>query len=307
MGRKVLQPDGSYCWTENCRVHDRSLVDSVNKDAIIADAKNHIRAEEAVVITDLLKDVVPSVARKNIAGDILHDAGDMFASVSAGGWFSAGNIVDSVMQNIYGDSYDDEFDNINQDELFAVAEKVSSMFRKDYMVSPGDEVVIVSTGQRGHVTEGSNFLNGRVRVATEDEFGGGFDWHEGKDIVKVKLNTTGLARERFSSLPEDGMLSKENVKDLFDQESSLDTRNPQGVHGLSRKDAQAVREVFLEIGERFFKGYPGETVTKQRLARYVREESHKTYKWLPEQDAKNVKAGLNNLLAYINPVKHVKD
>lgn len=63
MARRVKQADGSYCYTENCRVHNRSLSDSTGLEAVLADAKETQRQQFATTTAEFIREFLKSKRR----------------------------------------------------------------------------------------------------------------------------------------------------------------------------------------------------------------------------------------------------
>lgn len=295
MAKRVLQADGTYCYTENCRIHDRSFVSSTGTKAIVADAENHSREITAKSIQQTLtQELGVKENTSEIASAAIH-------TIYSGQSISANEIANIYAQEVFKDK---DLTNKDIDKLYKAAYRTHNELFQNSLIKQNDEVVLNTTGQRGRVMEGNSFMGGLVRVETEDSGPGNYEWHNPADVTKIHPNTDGLTRERITSTARDGLLPKESVLQLLDEETNPKVRNAQGIHGLKDEEAEAVRSELLEIGNKFQKGFTASQLTKARLARYLTEEARVDRSWLPEQAAKNVKNALYTILNYVKPAKH---
>lgn len=295
MAKRVLQADGTYCYTDNCRIHDRSFVSSTGTKAIVADADNHAREITAKSIQQTLTEEI------GVKENVSEIASAAIHTIYSGESISANEIANLYAQKIFNDK---PLTNKDIDKLYKAAYRTHNELFQNSLIKQNDEVILNTTGQRGRVMEGNSFMGGLIRVETEDGDPVNYQWHNPTDVTKIHLNTTGLTREQITSTPRDGLLAKETVQQLLDEETSLNVRNAQGVHGLQGEEAEAVRAELLEIGNKFQNGFAPKQLTKGRLARYLQEEARIDRSWLPERDAKNVKNALYNILNYVKPTKH---
>lgn len=292
---KVRQPDGSFCYTDNCRIHDRSYVDSTNSRAVESDARHVILDKTLSNVKDELSKLgytntsksAEAIVNKLFNGDA-HDPSEI-----------GGAIALAVREDNGGKDADVA---AIMDSAYAIQNQLII----DTKINQGDEVIISSTGERGHVTEGTNMFGNRVRVqpySPNSVIGvGELEWHRGAEVVKVIPTYDGLTRQYISTAPRDALIPAQKIGDLIDEETNADTRNPQALNGLSNEDALVVREELMDIATRARNGFPAHrTKTKAQIVDFLKYEQDKKYDWLEENDRKNVKKALGNLINYIQP------
>lgn len=295
MGKRVQQADGTYCYTENCRIHDRGDSNLTGAAAVIADNNRNTYGVLANRISDTILYVIPEFSKKqaNNIGNKLVD--DIYNTGDTG----PAQIGYKIAELIEGEGT--ALTPTQMEKYYEIGHMVSSELFKKLVIQQGDQVIIKETGERGYVMEGSTFGNGRVRVDTQSLSGKNYSFYTADEVAKIQPNTSGLAREQIVSTSPDMLIHKETVYKLLDQETSVDTRNPQGLNGLSNEDALLVREEVIEAATRFQKGYDHDTLTKGRIIRFVREEAAKNRTWLDEDDRETVRAGFTRILNYIDP------
>lgn len=299
MGKRVLQADGTYCYTDNCRIHDRNPEPVVGAAAIIRDSERNRYITIADDIAAYIKSETPEL--KNQAKNLGNELVDYIYNNSG---VTAADLATHLYNMVYGDLEQqidgNQFDRKKYEKLYQVGQLVYHGTFHNLVVKEGDEVVIKSTGQRGTVSEGSTFGNGRVRINTEN--GLSFNWYTHKEVEKILPNPKGLAREQIISAPRDAVFPSKLFGKLLEQETDVATRNPQGLYGLSNEEALAVREEIVDdLAKRWVKGMSGKEVTKFRFSRFLQEEIDKQRSWLSDEDRANVRQALKNIKDYIDP------
>lgn len=302
MAKRVLQADGTYCYTEGCRIHDRSLESSVGSTSVIADARfravEQVRDSIRISIKELAEGVTRNPFQNSdaVTRKLFHD-NEPLSGTSIGNMLVDEATQDGINPISTGDAY----------KLYEAGRFAYGKIARDLIVTQGDQVILESTGQRGVVTEGSTAIGGRVRVAVEDRFApNDFAWHEPKDVVKIQPATDeniNYAREQIVAAPSDNYLPKESVYQLLDQETSVATRNPQALYDLTNEDQLTVREELMASAESFDKEFPRHQITKGRIFQFLQDEAGKERSWLQPEDAAKVKKAYQNVLNYISPKK----
>ncbi len=296
MGKRVQQADGTYCYTENCRIHDRGGEKFTGVNAVIADNSINTYALLANRISETIVHVLPDFSKgqaNNIGNKLVDDI------------YNTGETAPDQLGNKIAELMNGEGTKITPEQwekYYQIGHMTSSELFKHLVVKPDDQVIIKSTGQRGHVMEGSTIGGGRVRVDTGHLSANNYSFYTADEVVKLQpVPNNGLAREQIVGMAPDMLINKESVYELLDQETSVSTRNPQGLNGLSNEDALLVREEVIEAADRFQKGYPHDALSKDRIVRFVREEARKNRTWLDEDDRETVRDGFTRILNYIEP------
>lgn len=294
MTKRVKQADGTYCYTENCGIHDRSYVDSTNSRAVESDARH-------VILDKTLSNVKSELDKLGYKNTSKH-AETIVNKLFNGDAYAPSDVGGAIALAVREDNNED----VDVSKIMDSAYAIQNQLILDSTINQGDEVIISSTGERGHVTEGTNLFGNRVRVqpyTPHSAIGvGELEWHRGAEVVKVIPTYDGLTRQYISTAPRDALIPAQKIGDLIDEETSADTRNPQALNGLSNEDALTVREELMEIATRARNGFPEHrTKTKAQVVDFLKYEQDKKYEWLEEKDRKNVKKALGNLINYIQP------
>jgi len=296
MGKRVLQADGSYCYTENCRIHDRGDDNFTGSAAVIRDNERNTYALIAERIAGVIKNKLPEIPTKqvnNISNKLVDDIYNTSETLPS-------ELAQKMCDLVYGENA--EIAPAEWQKFYEAGHMVNSELIVNLTMKPGDEVIIRETGERGIVTEGSSFAGSRVRVSTENASNNDFKFFEPQEVAKIQPNTKGLARELIVNSPRDILIHKSSLYDLLNEETSADTRNAQGLHGLTPEEAVVVRAQVMEEAEKFQRGYSHDTLTKSRIIKFISEEAKKPNRtWLDEHDRALVQGAFTRILNYIEP------
>lgn len=294
MARRVKQADGSYCYTENCRIHDRGLNDATGFNAVIADidASNRnttmdFTAKELKSITDcdtsVAEDAAASILKKvNGRADMSrvgHVADYIKVEMVSRGLTAPGEKVDALAYNL------------------------TYSIQKSTFVGPGDEVILKETGERGEIVEGSSF-GGKVRFSSQKSNSrNNFAWFNPEQVAKVNYDDdTAPARQRIVATRSDNLIPTSIIRQLFVQETSEGGNNPQAVKAFGRHKAIAQREL-QEFGEALHNRYKDRGMTKGRLLSAMHKEYQRPLEGKTPAQVRAIKGGLRNIIDYLEAEK----
>lgn len=294
MGRKVPQPDGTNCYTENCRIHNRN--NFIGAEAAIYDAETTVRVQKVNSVTNILLERLGSVlydpakAAEHVVNRLekTMNTDDLPKYIK--------EAIDKGKNKLPTQKWDEE-------KVWTASSLIrTELFNKSVILN-GDQVIIKETGERGEVMEGNTFMGGLARVSTETRGKNDFGWFKSDDLVKVVPATDDSpARQQILSAKKDSLLGKETLAAYIEEESNPAAANPQALHGLgSEKQKTAVQQELSEASERVRKGFSDTGMTKDRMVRFLNDEFHKRRSWLDEVDRTNVKNAFFNLVNYLRP------
>lgn len=297
MARRVKQADGSYCYTENCRIHDRSG-DSTGLQAVLNDAKvsrlNGFVTTAATTFQEqfnLSEEEATSIGARAIEEIMNHKTG----------------VTPYSLSEAIKDAARAEHMNPTGINTLSAAYTIHNEIIQTAVVRRGDEVILNETGERGTIAEGDSGFGGMVRFNPENLHSrNSFAWFEPNEVTKLTPNDKAPARVQIVATPEDEYVPAKLIKQLFTEESSKDTPNAQAVKefGRSGKAARANLEKFGEyLAEKFPKGLSRQNLTAAIAQAYdkpiVREMS--------DAELKATKGGLRGLLTYLDPTGSYRD
>lgn len=299
MARRVKQADGSYCYTENCRIHDRSHSDSTGLQAVLADAKESTRKRYAEGTANILTKAInidEGMARE-LSDQIVDTAFNSEEGINA---YAISDILQRAANDPLGDQ---DADNLN------ASYKIYNSLLKGQIIRQGDEVILNETGERGVITEGDTSFGGTVRFNPENIHSrNSFSWFVHTAVTKVTADENSLAREQILAASRDALIPVPLVKQMLEEETSKTTRNAQGLREFSKSgDAQTSKQMMKWFGDDLADKYGNRGLTKQTLILALTKRSSTPY---PGQDhasphvqvaLNEANAGLRNLLNYLDP------
>lgn len=284
MAKRVKQADGSYCYTENCRIHDRSALEATGHQAAVIDAAKQVQSQERETIISTL-DSFGKKGSEKIADSLLAKS------------YAYDGTANHVAQ-FYGNEYGGKSASYNAMEPFVLQDAL----RANKVIKQGTTVILNETGERGTISEGDSRF-GEVRFNPDNMHSKNyFKWLKPADMTPLRYSTFDSARVQFLSLKNDEQLPHAMVGKMFDEERSAENVNGQFNRGMNKDaDREEVEEAYKEIANRWMTANPnGGNVTRARISRYIVEESKKDYGHLKPASANAVKTGLENLGRYLD-------
>jgi hypothetical protein len=293
MARRVKQADGSYCYTENCRIHDRSG-DSTGLQAVLNDAK----VSRAQVFADDTSHAIQSELK--VPDEVADRMGARVIETVMNS--ENGATAYTVAQAIHDAAIEEGLDPYNWDTLPAAYATHNEMSHKA-LIRPGDEVILNETGERGTITEGTSTFGGAVRFNPESiRSRNSFSWFDPSDVTKVIPSEKSLVREQIFAAPRDSLIPATTVKQLLDEETNKATRNAQGVKEVGRK-GKVARENMLNLGDRIVKHYGSRAgMTKGQIVSVLSKEYERPADpSMTDAEVKATKSALRNIITYLDP------
>lgn len=292
MARRVKQADGSYCYTENCRIHDRSG-DSTGLQAVVNDAKvARLNSFVSIAATELKE-------RFNLSDEEATSIGTRTVE----GAMNSENGVSPFMisEAIKEASIAEGMDPTGIDTLASAYVIQNDMIQKA-LIKPGDEVILNETGERGTITEGSSAFGGSIRFNPENiRSRNSFAWFSPNDVTKVTVDENAPARAQIVALPRDSYVPAKLVKQLFEEESSKTTPNAQAVKEFGRS-GKAAKENLERFGTFLSEKYGDKGLTKRNLLSAITEMYDKPVaREMSDSELKATKGGLRAILTYLDP------
>lgn len=289
MARRVKQADGSYCYTENCRIHDRSFQDSTGRAAVIADLRESQRKTAVATAVGVL---TPKYGSKGpeVAERAIHAAVDSKGRLDPYTLASvlSGAIRASDIEQVPGDALEQ-------------AHEIANAYTQQAAIRGGDEVFLNETGERGTITEGDTRYGGLVRFNPESmNSRNSFAWFAHKDLTKIMTDENTPAREQIIATPRDHIVSTPLVRQMLEEESSTDTRNPQAAREF-RRSGKAAREAYTEFADKFEAKYQGRSITRGHVVKLLNDEYQRPMPGKTEAELRAIKGGLRNIISYLNP------
>lgn len=293
MARRVKQADGSYCYTENCRIHDRSLSDSTGLEAVLADARETQRKQFAKTTAKMFHTTL-KVSEKD-----------------------AQKFADRVIDNMLGINGGpssmmilEELQRLGREETLGsyawhtmdTTNAIHNELRRQSVISQGDEVILNETGERGTITEGNTTFGGAVRFNPEGLHSrNSFAWFKADEVTKVTADHDSLARERILAAPRDALIPTHLVKQMVREETNKRTRNPQAAREFTKfGDSVHSKMVMLDFCDDLRLKYGEKGMTKQTLLKELRERVDTPYEGMGAALPQARKA-FRNILTYLDP------
>lgn len=293
VAHRVKQADGSYCYTDNCRIHDR-LGSSTGLKAVLADAVEAQRKQYSNGIVQALTESsinVDEVTSRIIADRVLHNSMNAYVGYDA---YTINEELNVMAQEA-------GVDRSKWNSLSASYGIYNSML-KNSIVHRGDEVVINKTGERAVLIEGSSAFGGALRVETEhSESRANYAWFMPKDVTKLVTDENSLARERILAAQRDLYIPVHIVKKMMREETNTRTRNAQAVREFTQfGDPVHSKMLMLDFCDDLALKYGEKGLTKRQLVAALTERVNTPYPGmgaaLPE-----ARKALKNILSYLDP------
>lgn len=300
MARRVKQADGSYCYTENCRIHDRSFSDSTGLQAVLADAKEAKRKEYSEGTASIILDTVniDEGTAKELADKIIETTFNSDEEVSP-------YAISAVLQKAAVNDALGDTDFLNIDAAY----RIYNSLLKNSIIRHGDEVILNENGERGTISEGDTGFGGAVRFNPENLHSrNSFSWFKASEVTKVEADHTSLAREQILATPRDHFVPTSLVKQMIMEETNKSTRNSQAAREFSKDgDAKVSQDLMLQFSDALAERHGERGVLKRGLIKALTERIDTPY---PGQDyvsgniqvaVTEAKAGFRNMLSYLDP------
>lgn len=300
MAKRVKQADGRYCYTENCRVHDRSLYDSTGLQAVQADALETRRRTLADTTRDVFKSqlyYVPAETADKISDSVsetvLNKAEHLNGSVSS---FEIAKAVEAIVEQ----------DGVHVDPLHA-AYLIQSKISEKTEIRVGDQVVMNDTGERGVSDAGTFYMGSTVIFASEN---GGLSrnnhaWFGPNDVSKVILDRASPAREQVRAYSHGVKVPSPVIRDMFMQETSNTTRNAQAIKEVGKNGVVAKKNI-RNFGNALADKYADSGLTRGELLKALNKEY---FSPIPDgvrpEEAYATKGGLRGIINYLDPTGNV--
>ena len=298
MARRVKQADGSYCYTENCRIHDRSG-DSTGLKAVLNDAKvarAQVFAEDTSQIVQSEFNVSEETASR-IGARAIETLMNSEGSVSA---FDMGVAIK--------DASNAEGVDLSKFDIMPAAYAAHSALIQKAIIKHGDEVILNDNGERGRITEGNSGLGDDVRFNPESiRSRNSFAWFSPSEVTKVVANEKAPARAQIVAMPRDEYVPAKLIKQLFSEESSKTTPNAQAVKEFGRS-GKAARENLERFGNHLAEKFGDRGLTKHNLMAAITEMYDKPVaREMSDAELKATKGGLRGILTYLDPTGSYRD
>lgn len=298
MARRVKQADGTYCYTENCRIHDRSG-DSTGLQAVLNDAKvgrlNGFVASASSALQEqfnLREEEATSIGSRAIEGAMNSENG-----------VTAYTISEAIKDAARAEGMDPS----GLDTLPA-AYIIHSEMITTALIKPGDEVILNDNGERGTIAEGSSAFGGAVRFNPESSRSrNSFAWFQPSDVTKITPNEKAPARAQIMAIPRDYFVPAKLIKQLFIEESSKTTPNAQAVKEFGRS-GKAARANLERFGNHLAEKFGDHGLTKQNLTAAIAQMYDKPVaREMSDAELVATKGGLRGILTYLDPTGSYRD
>lgn len=292
MARRVKQADGSYCYTENCRKHDRSG-ESTGLQAVISDAKvsqlNSLYANASKALQSEL----------NLPEDIANKLGKRTVEIAMN---SENGVTPYTLSEGIKEAAREEKIDSSDWETAGTAYVIQNNMTQTVIIKRGDEVILNETGERGTIVEGNSSFGGAVRFNPESiRSRNSFAWFQPKDVTKIAANDMSLTRERILATPRDHLIPAVTVRQLLDEETSTTTRNAQGTKEVG-KQADAVRANLMVFGDKIVEKFGDRAFTKDKVVSILTKAYDTPMgENKPEAEVKATKSAFRNIITYLDP------
>lgn len=299
MAKRVQQADGRYCYTENCRVHDRSLHDSVGLQAVQADALETHRRTLAATASDVLRsklglsnDIATKISDA-VSETILNDTERFKDSTSP---FEIAKAVEAIADQ----------EDVHIDPLHA-AYNIQSAILEKTKINLGDQIVMNDTGERGVSDMGTFHMGSTVIFASEngDLSRNNHAWFGPDEVSKVFLDDSSPAREQVRAYSQRDKVPASVIRDMFTQETSSKTRNAQALKEVGKEGVAASRNI-RAFGNAVADRYADSGLTRSELLKIMNKEY---FSPIPDDvrpdEAYATKGGLRGIISYLDPTGNV--
>lgn len=297
MARRVKQADGSYCYTENCRIHDRSG-DSTGLQAVINDAKvtrlNGFVSTASTTFQEqfnLREEEATSVGSRAIEKAMNSENG----------------VTPYTLSEAIKDSAREEGLDPTGIDTLPAAYIIHNDMIQTAVVRQGDEVILNETGERGTIVEGNSGFGGLVRFNPENiRSRNSFAWFEPREVTKLLPNDKAPARVQIVATPRDEYVPAKLIKQLFEEESSKATPNAQAVKEFGRS-GKAAKENLERFGTYLAENFP-KGLSKSNLTAAIAQAYDKPVaREMSDAELKATKGGLRAMLTYLDPTGSYRD
>ena len=297
MGKRVRQPDGTYCYTPGCRIHER-FDTKEGVDAVVYDMRKLLFKDQEKSVLNLLKgqeDFLTEGPTRQI--HIRQLARQLSESLSDNGVPGVPDLNLRIGRMFGWSDNDITMDSDIWDKLSTLSLEISSAVSETASYLPGDHVAFVEGGAgvvsktpplRGPVTV-MTVRNGRREMVTVPS-----------DSIVRLMSTQTHARTRIVALTDKETITSKVVSDLLDEETDNSERDDtMAYHNVPSRSMPAVRQELVEAGNRFNSGFADQEVTKTRILRFLHDEAAKRRTWLDLEDREPVQTAFNNILRYL--------
>lgn len=292
MAKRVKQSDGSYCYTEDCRIHDRSRSDSTGSQAVISDVKDAQRKKFSTETAKMFHKTLEISEKKSqeFADRVIDNM------LGANGELSSYMIIDELQR-------------LGREEVLGsyswhtmeTAHDIFNALHHQAVISQGDEVILKETGERGTISEGNSSFGGKVLFSPErTNSKNSFKWLRAGELIKITADQDSLARERILAAPRDALIPSYLVKQMIREETNKRTRNPQVAREFNKfGDAIHSKSVMLDFCDDLTLKYGEKGMTKQQLVEELQERVDGPYGgFVPAHH--QVRKGFRNILNYLD-------
>jgi hypothetical protein len=302
MAKRVLQADGSYCYTENCKIHDR--LPAVGLASLVHDAQRGTRRDTVTAIESVLAQHKKLYRTKKPLHDVAEQITDSLWNAD-----QRGNVIGNIARRaLKGEEkgFNDEYD---WEKMKSLSDHIQGAIVREHQLDVGTRVIVADTGQIGHVKvadgtpawlAGSNPSHFQVEI--EDNGRRTNRSYTRAQLVKVNdVDAESLlAREQIAYAQEDELLPANVVSDLLRQEVADETYNAHALRGVGRDTRGTVQAEFRELAELWDASYQHATISKDAIVRYLNRQTRVQHPNLDMDEAADYYQGLANLTAYLS-------
>jgi hypothetical protein len=302
MAKRVLQADGSYCYTENCKIHDR--LPAVGLASLVHDAQRGTRRDTVEAIEEVLR-VHKKLYRTKKP---LHDVAEQITDSLWNADQRAGNLIGNIARRaLKGEEkgFNDEYD---WEKMTSLSDHIQAAIVREHQLDVGTRVIVAETGQIGHVkiADGTPaWLAGpgprQFQVEIEDNGRPATRAFTRTQLVKINdiADEDLLAREQIAYAQENDLLPAHVVSDLLRQEVADDTYNAHALRGSASETRTIVQAEFRELADLWDASYQHETISKDNIVRYLNRQTRVKHANLDLDEAADYYQGLSNVGAYL--------
>lgn len=293
MAHRVKQADGSYCYTENCRIHDR-FGSSTGLQAVLTDAKEAQRKTYSKGVVQALKESslkVDEATSKMIADKVLHNSLNAYLGYDAY----------TINEELHVIADEAGIDRSNWNSL-AASYGIYNSILKNSVIHKGDEVIVNETGERAVVIDGNSLFGGAVFLEAENPHSkANFSWLMPKNVTRIVVDENSLARERILAAPRESYIPVHLVKKMMREETNKRTRNAQAAREFTQfGDPVHSKSLMLDFCDDLALKYGEKGLTKKQLVKALTDRANTPYSGigaaLPE-----ARKALKNILSYLEP------
>lgn len=297
MGQRIRQPDGTYCYTPGCRIHEGTALKE-GADIVFQDMKGLLFKEQEKGVLELLKEQEQflSSPAPDIQIYIRQIARQLSESLANNGVPSVADLNLRISRMFGWSDNDVTMDSSNWDRMSMLSLEIVSAVNDASALIPTDKVAF-RKGGTGTVLK-SNPLGGRVTVRRSDNKK--TETVSSEEVIRLQSSTS-TARTRIVALGPHDTVPGRTVMALLEEETNNHRRNhdPVAYRRIAPYNMPAVRQELTEAGERFNNALGDRNVSKDRIVRFLRDEHAKRRTWLETSDRQAVKIAFTNVLNYL--------